>query len=314
MTGRRVITREAHAKVNLALAVGPRNAEPPAGDGLHPIASWMAPIDLRDHLTVTRLEPNRDSRYAIVWDEQAPRQSPIDWSITKDLAVRAHMSLEREVGGRLPVQLKLIKRIPIGAGLAGGSSDAAATLLAVRDAFELDVSNDRLRELALTVGSDAGFFVPIEGSAPGPALVRGTGDLVEPTPAARQSGAEAALVLILPEFDCSTPAVYRAFDEDQPERFREDEAGDLARRGELDPAGLFNDLAEPAQRVEPRLGEVVRAAQRAAEAPVHVTGSGAGCFVVCESDEAERTAERLRESLPACAVVVSRMIRGAEQA
>ncbi len=108
------LVSQAPAKLNLALSVGP-----PAEDGMHPICTWMVAIDLCDELTVTRLEADRLSCYAIIWHEDAKRRSDIDWPITRDLAVRAHLALEQHTNSRLPVQLKLQKRIPVGAGLGG---------------------------------------------------------------------------------------------------------------------------------------------------------------------------------------------------
>src|SRR5688572_29653853 len=105
----------APAKLNLALSVGPPS---PELGGFHPIASWMMTVDLFDELTLTRLEPDVLSRYAIVWHKDARRRSEINWSLTKDLAVRAHHALEKHLGrvggtvGGLPVQMKLEKRIP----------------------------------------------------------------------------------------------------------------------------------------------------------------------------------------------------------
>ena len=112
---RRTINSNAPAKINLALAV-----DRARDDGMHPIVSWMTPIGLMDELAVTRLEDDRLSRYAVLWHEDAPVRSAIDWSITSDLAVRAHLALEAHAGRKLPVQMKLEKRIPVGGGLGGG--------------------------------------------------------------------------------------------------------------------------------------------------------------------------------------------------
>ena len=125
------IAVEPPAKLNLALAVGR-----PDGRGMHPICSWMVTISLCDLMVITRLPRDRLSRYAIGWHADAPRPGEIDWPTASDLAVRAHLALERHVKRSLPVQLKLDKRIPVGGGLGGGSSDAAATLRVVNELFE----------------------------------------------------------------------------------------------------------------------------------------------------------------------------------
>lgn len=306
----RSVRLQAPAKINLVLAVAPPNPAPPAGDGLHPIASWMACIDLSDELTVTRLEPDRASRYAILWHDEAPRRSPIDWSVTKDLAVRAHRLLEETIARPLPAQLKLVKRIPVGAGLAGGSSDAAACLLAVNELFDLGLPVTRLRQLASRLGSDVAFFLPAPGEPfPPPALVEGVGDHLERTPDLATDDSSPLLALILPDFDCATPAVYRAFDEMQPIEFRARRVRELAFTGIIDPASLFNDLAAPASRVQPRLGELLDAARRITDRPAHVTGSGSGLFLLLnERDENALVALRRDAALSGCAVIRARIL------
>jgi len=306
MTGGAVIHRRAPAKINLALAVGPPNPPPPAGDGLHPIVSWFCAVDLFDELTVTRLEADRPSRCAILWAEDAPRRSDIDWPIEKDLAVRAHLGLEDAVGRRLPVQLKLEKRIPVGAGLAGGSSDAAAMLRAVCDLYDLGLREERLVAIARSLGSDVAFFLDDAGrEAPRPAIVSGVGDEIERTPDVTVTGgAPASLALIVPDLSCSTPAVYRAFDASGGRAFDGERVRALARGGVVRSGELFNDLADAAGAVEPRLAEWRAVLSTALGAPVHVTGSGAALYVVLE-DEAEASLTALREvcAAPGCAVL-----------
>jgi 4-diphosphocytidyl-2-C-methyl-D-erythritol kinase len=184
----------APAKVNLALAVGP-----PGSGGMHPISSWMLAVNLCDELLVTRLPDDRLSRYAILWHDEAPRRSDIDWSITRDLAVRAHHALEAHVGRRLPVQLRMDKRIPVGGGLGGGSADAAAMLRAVDALFELGLPDGDLEAIAATLGSDVPFL--LHG---GSAIVGGLGEQLErhaaaPDPAALFNDLAPAAARLAPE-------------------------------------------------------------------------------------------------------------------
>ena len=102
----------APAKLNLALSVGP-----PLDSGFHPICSWMVTVDLCDELTLTRLDDEHLSRYAILWHPESKRPTQIDWPVTSDLAVRAHRARESHVGRLLPEQVRLDKRIPVGGGL-----------------------------------------------------------------------------------------------------------------------------------------------------------------------------------------------------
>lgn len=302
-TRRPTLALRAPAKVNLALAVGP----PRASDGFHPICSWMSTVALADDLDVTRLEDDRLSRFAIVWADDAPRPSPVDWSITKDLAVRAHALLEKETGRALPVQMKLSKRIPVGGGLGGGSSDAAAMLVATRALFSLPIGDGRLRELAMTLGSDVAFFLAerTDPNAAGPlsAIVEGFGERLSPI-AARA----AHLVLLIPDFGCPTGAVYRAFDALTPAPLRDREVRALADAERLDSASLFNDLAPAAEHVAPALGPLREHAARAAAKPVHITGSGSTMFIVCESEaESESVRNRLNADLAGCVAVNTRL-------
>lgn len=312
---RPVIARRAPAKLNLALAVGPPRAE----DGYHPICSWMATIDLADELLVTRLEDDRLSRYAILWHDEAPVRSDIDWSITRDLAVRAHLMLEQVMGRSLPVQLKLEKRIPVGGGLGGGSSNAASMLVATRELFGLDLDDEALIQLGHRLGSDVPFFVHAalrdeRGEAErGAAVISGLGEAIETSLALRATG-----VLILPGFGCATGSVYRAFDAEPMAtdhdgfHARAERVGSLAA-GAAAPGweeGLFNDLATAAQTVSPALREVLDTAADIAERPAHVTGSGSACFIVLDGvDEPERAAliADLDAELDSCVIVPFRV-------
>lgn len=289
---RDVIETRAFAKVNLALSVGPPLTEAEAGEGragLHPIASWMARVDLADELQITRLEDGFLSRYAILWHDDAPRKTPIDWSITKDLAVRAHLLLEREAGHSLPVQLKIDKRIPVGGGLGGGSADAAAMMLAVREMFALDIPDDRLTELAGELGSDVAYFL-----GEGPAYVGGLGEEVE-----RTSPVAGHAVLVMPGFGCPTGDVYRAFDARPARGLRTDDVRALAQGGRIDPGTLFNDLEDAAIAVAPGLEELFdRVEAICGERRVMLSGSGSTVFVPCDSGrESRKLATQIEEAL-----------------
>ena len=266
------VTVLAPAKLNLALAVGAR--EP---DGMHPICSWMVSIDLYDELFVTRLPPGRISRYAILWHEEARRRSEIDWSITEDLAVRAHLALETHLGRDLPVQLKLEKRIPAGAGLGGGSSDAAAMLHAVNRLFDLDLDESTLMDVAAGIGSDVPFLV-----RGGSAIVEGRGERLTPHGGSPDLNA----AIIVPDCRCATKNVYRRFDELPADPLRADCVRRLATDGTVvpDPEAMFNDLTRAAileaPTLETHLGQVAATAGR----PALLSGSGSTIFVVCDDE------------------------------
>ncbi|HHN77066.1 MAG TPA: hypothetical protein ENK11_00110 [Phycisphaerales bacterium] len=259
----------AHAKINLALTVGP----PDAG-GMHPIASWMTAVDLADEITVTRIGDGQAS----VFDRRLEDGTPVPWPEETDLVVRAHRAVER-VAGPLPVRVSVVKHIPAGGGLGGGSSDAAVMLRALDVHFGLCLGQAGLVEIALSLGSDIPFFLD-EGVKPGDpprgALVTGMGDRVDRLGPRRWPG---EWVLICPPFGCETGAVYRAFDRD-PRVFRPGEVERVARGSVFDSSALFNDLAGAAEVVRPDLARIRRGLADVLGVGVHVSGSGSTLFVV----------------------------------
>lgn len=293
-----VVRAFAPSKVNLALSVGA-----PGADGMHPISSWMVTTRFGDDLTVKRLAPGTPSRYAIEWHEDALRKTEIDWRISKDLAVRAHLALEQRLQRELPVQVRLQKRIPVGGGLGGGSSNAAAMLRALDALFDLRLRVGFLEHLAEPLGSDVPFLV--QG---GSAIVEGLGERLAPSAEHRTH-----LVLVFPDAQCPTGAVYRAFD-----GLRAEARVDAARVRGLAAVGAtagegasapFNDLAEAACLVAPRLAEVRAAVESHARQPVHVSGSGSTLFLVCDSAvHADVLADSIgvRLGLPAVSTVTAR--------
>lgn len=296
------ITLPAHAKINLALSVG----APVPPKGYHPIASWFAPIGLHDTVRLTRMGEREVSRYTIRWAElgdgiPAPRPTPIDWPVDKDLAVLAHRLLEARIGRNLPVHLELIKRTPVGGGLGGGSSDAAAALIGLTRLFELPLSHTDLARESVALGADVAFFIddtipltarvsgqagntddPGPPTAPRPALVTGFGEQIERVNAPLITG----LLLLIPPFGCPTGPVYAAYDAGATHMVDEACVRGLITSAEpgagkpLDPARLFNDLAEPACVVEPRLRGVLDKLRGLMPHVVHVTGSGSTMFVI----------------------------------
>jgi 4-diphosphocytidyl-2-C-methyl-D-erythritol kinase len=276
----------AHAKLNLALSVGPPIAEGLPDAGFHPIASWIASIDLADDIDY---EPTGAGGIVLerAWADDAPRRSSLAWPAEQDLAVRAAHRLSAAAGRELSARIRLTKRIPVGGGLGGGSADAAAVLVAANRAHDLGLSIEELARIGAGLGSDVPYFLD-DVSPPGPALVGGLGERIErvPTPAT-------PVVLAIPPFGCDTAEIYRAFD-DAPVTLDEPGVAALAGAGPVDPKTLFNDLLPAARRSEPELGELWRTIGRVSKLPVHLSGSGSTMFIVASSDaEAAKLAESL---------------------
>jgi len=260
------------AKVNLSLSVG----APDPQRGLHPIASWMVALQFADELTLERADASTfDIRFV---DDR----HQVDWPLDKDLAYRAHGVIESHVGRSLPIALRLAKHIPPGAGLGGGSSDAAGVLVGVDQLFGLGLGRDTLIALGLQLGSDIGFLVAALLGEPS-MLVSGFGDRFEPLPLDRTLH----LALIFPGFGSPTGPVYAAFD-----RLHPDAQVDVhALRGEP-----FNDLAGAACAVTPQLGDIQTGLRQSLNMPVHITGSGSTLFVIAADDaQAKRIARQVED-------------------
>jgi len=269
----------------------------------------MVGVELYDDLTITPFESDRFSRYATIWHREAARKTDIDWSITRDLAVRAHLLLEQETGRRMPIQLKNEKRIPVGAGLGGGSSDAAGVLIGCNQLFDLELSIEELAALGRRLGSDVPFFLRAQSS-----IARGFGDEIESAVLPRPMH----FVLLFPEFGCDTASVYASFDalvaesglssvdlsgrlEDAESGFVTDGSG--AGSGRISP---FNHLMLAAFRAQPELRRLRDEISNLIDLPVHMTGSGSTLFAICDTDiHAEFIAEAVNGSISEVRAVVA---------
>lgn len=273
MTADAPLTLHCPAKVNLALSIGA-----PDDTGYHPLASWMIALTFGDSLTLRRTDSN-ESRFNIGFADDAPRPGAVDWPLASDLAYRAHQQLEQATRRALPVDLTLAKRIPIGAGLGGGSSDAAGVLVGLNELFELNLTDAVLYEHAAALGSDVPFLVAaLRGTTS--ATATGRGERLRPAPLHQPIH----LALVLPELACATGAVYKAFDQTMRPGATADEATvrAIAARSFVTDEALFNDLAEPACAVAPELRDAQRQVAAATDRRAHVTGSGAAMFVLAD--------------------------------
>jgi 4-diphosphocytidyl-2-C-methyl-D-erythritol kinase len=286
----------APAKVNLALSVGA-----PDATGMHPISSWMVTVDLCDELHVETLSAGSRSLYALLWHDRAPRKRDIDWSISRDLSVRAHQLLEAHVGQPLPVKMRLEKRIPVGGGLGGGSSDAAAMLRAVNALYQLGLDAEALVQVARPLGSDVPFLV-----RGGSAVVEGLGERLTPVPMPSDLHA----VLVFPPAACPTGPVYRAFDQLQPRALLQAErVHAMARAGAPAAHEPFNDLADAAKDVAPSLVGECEEILELIDRPVHVSGSGSTLYFLCDGPvESELLAQAVRERLGTPTAAVKAMV------
>lgn len=184
----------APAKINLSFEIKGRRA-----DGFHEIETLITPISLRDRLSL----------------DATPGDGVIDFTCddpslptgNENLVVRA-VTLFREAT-RISTGLKIVleKKTPHGAGLGGGSSDAASTLLGLNELFKAGLSDDDLLKLAAQLGSDVPFFIVRSA-----AVCRGRGEIVAPT----SLPASLSLLLLKPDFGVPTPWAYGKWKGSQP--------------------------------------------------------------------------------------------------
>lgn len=304
----------AHAKVNLALAVGPPVTGEGPKAGWHRIASWMHAIDLYDDIEVEAVQNKASATLDLRWADDAPLHpgEPLAWPVERDLVTKAIETLEKAAGAPLPTSVRLRKRIPDGGGLGGGSSDAAAALALGAKAHNLGFNHHQLTELAESLGSDVAFFIDEPSgpdTPPRPAIVEGFGDRIN-----RLDRCAGELLLILPAFGCETRAVYRDYDEHMSRDkrgFDRDGITEATRAGRPESDLCMNDLTYAAIRVEPRLAAIIERAEAVAGADrVRMTGSGSTLFVLAGNDNADALAKDLSRVLLAdgASVISTRLV------
>jgi 4-diphosphocytidyl-2-C-methyl-D-erythritol kinase len=265
----------AHAKINVFLRVL-RLRE----DGYHDIESLVLPISLSDRLA---FEP-----FHVIRTEGAG-----GGLAERNLATVAAEALARRCGSN-GARIRLEKRIPIAAGLGGGSADAAATLLALNELWACGLSRPELMRLAAEAGSDVPALV--HG---GPVVMRGRGEMVE-----RAEVAPMWWVVVPQDFAVPTPEAYGWWDEEPSTG--PDPAALLAaaRAGRLDELGglLFNDLEGVVVARHPAIAEARRAALEAGALGVVMSGSGPTVAALSRDEgHARDIAAALSGSIPVCA-------------
>jgi 4-diphosphocytidyl-2-C-methyl-D-erythritol kinase len=296
------VVRLAPAKLNLTLAVlGHRP------DGFHDLHSVMVPLALADRLSLAPLGAGPADADTLRVDGLDPGP------VADNLVLRAIEAARRAVGGGWPggpapaaaLAARLEKRIPVAAGLAGGSSDAAAALDGALEAWNTSLAPDMRRAVAASLGSDVPFFLE-----PGAALVEGRGERVT-----RLTGVRGApgVLLVTPAVAVSTPGVFAAWDArfargDGSVRLSSEHlAGELrnglaaddlvARAGVLAAA---NDLLPAAADVLPGLVPFRRALFRLLRRPVGLSGSGPTLWALYASEaDAAEAATTVTEALAA---------------
>lgn len=273
------VTVRAPAKINLHLGVGS-----PRPDGLHPLATVYQAVGLYDDVTVSDA-----AEWSVTLTERVDGV-PLD---DTNIAIRAGQALVAHHGYDLAAQISISKGVPVMGGMAGGSADAAATLLALDRLWDLQTSDEDLLRIAGTIGSDVPFAL-IGGTA----LGTGHGEMVTPV----SDNSSVWWVVVLSDEGLSTPAVYRHFDELSPDAPAEPPVPnaliDALANGDADGVGdqLANDLWPAARDLRPDLVDVEVQLRSLSPAGVLLSGSGPTLLVLHDDvDDARATAADLTE-------------------
>lgn len=279
------VTTYAPAKINLSLEVLRRR-----DDGYHEVTTVLQTVSLADDLTVTR-------------DEQISLDCTLpDLNAEHNLVLRAARELRRRFPRAPGARIVLRKRIPVAAGLGGGSSNAAAALRALVSLWELPVSDFELQEIAAGLGSDVPFF--LRG---GTAWATGRGEQIEPLPPPLPTW----LVLIpheqtLPD---KTRRLYAAL---SPDEFRSGQTTQklveqLRSGAPLDPDLFVNSFTAAAMRVFPGLQARAQRIARLANATPLLAGSGPTTFLPyrCEREAQSAVASLAAEGIGSFLTVTS---------
>jgi len=266
------VSVDAPAKVNLFLRVLRKR-----DDGFHELETLFQAVDLSDHLVLRRAEEG------VRLEVDGPDLGPVD----RNLAFRAARAFLETTGPGGGVDIRLTKRIPAGAGLAGGSSDAAAVLRALEMLYPDGPAPEEIARMAAGLGSDVLFF--LGGSTF--ALGRGRGELLEPLPALE----ERAIVLVLPPVHVPTGPAYGALSVQRESGFGPSE--EARRLGAPPPASwseiavlAHNDFEMVVPMLHPEVARALTALSGTGGRPALLSGSGAACFALYPDESAAATA------------------------
>lgn len=269
-----IITWSAPAKVNLNLKVLSKR-----DDGFHALESLMVPLDLADTLTFEKADG-----YILICDSAGV---PVDES---NLVTKAVRVFQKKTGKPCAWRVTLIKNVPHGAGLGGGSSDAATVLLAMNALEQTELSTEVLAEMSSAIGSDIPFFIYQQAC-----MIRGRGEVVEPVEPVDASKLTGTKILLLkPSFGVNTPDAYQHWANSV-------EVPGIDYRAQSMPWGeMVNDLEKPVFQKHRFLAEVKSWLLDQPEvSAAMMSGSGSTMMAFYRGDETQADAllDRARSSL-----------------
>jgi 4-diphosphocytidyl-2-C-methyl-D-erythritol kinase len=263
----REVLLRAFAKVNYALDVLGLRA-----DGYHEVSTVMQSISLADEVELRY----RSGGFYLSLDPEEVEIGPQERNTT----YLAWKALQRLTGKDLPVKVTLRKKIPAGAGLGGGSADAAAVLVGLNELFGLGLRLDELRGIGVGIGADVPFCI-----SGGTALGEGVGEILTPLPAPPAHH----LVVAKPSRSADTGKIYRAFDETSTENTHSVKTvASALRAGSLPTlaAVVGNDLAPVTTAIIPEVAELEQSLLASGALGASMSGSGPAVYGIFHDERA----------------------------
>lgn len=259
------------AKVNYALEVrGLR------WDGYHEISSVLQSVSLADELEIERSRGG----FKLSFEPEGVEIGPVE----ENTVYKAWALLWETSGHELPTRIRLHKKIPAGAGLGGGSADAAAVLVGMNELFDLGLDAEQLRKIGARIGADVPFCL-----SGGTALAQGVGEILTPLPAPPAH----RLLIAKPERGADTGGIYRAYDErDSGGIASVDQVVAALRSGNLtELAGaLGNDLEPVTTGLVPEVAAHKREMLRAGALGAAMTGTGTAIYGIFDAESGDSPA------------------------
>jgi 4-diphosphocytidyl-2-C-methyl-D-erythritol kinase len=259
------------AKVNYALEVrGLR------GDGCHEISSVLQSVSLADELEIERSRGG----FELSFEPEGVEIGPVE----ENTVYKAWALLWETSGHELPTRIRLHKKIPAGAGLGGGSADAAAVLVGMNELFDLGLDTEQLRTIGARIGADVPFCL-----SGGTALAQGVGEILTPLPAPPAH----RLLIAKPERGADTGGIYRSYDERGSGGIASaDRVVAALRSGSLtELAGaLGNDLEPVTTGLVPEVAAHKREMLRAGALGAAMTGTGTAIYGIFDAESGDSPA------------------------
>ena len=284
-------TRKAYAKINLGLDVLRRRE-----DGYHELRMIMQTVGIYDVITFSKTEEDG----VITLTTNVPKL-PCD---DKNLMVKAARKMWEtyDISGGLSMTLE--KNIPMAAGLAGGSTDAACVIRGINDLYGLNLSDEELCKTGVTIGADVPYCI-----TGGCCLAEGIGEVLTPLP---EELTKTAVVVLKPDFDVSTKYVYENLHADTLTEHPDIDAQihSIEEADLKECAGLCGNVLERVTVVRyPEIDEIKKDMTEAGAIGAMMSGSGPSVFGLYESaDKAKEAAESMKKKYPRAAVFATEFV------